>query len=240
MPARPGEKIAILMPASAMSAVAMGTHTPSVIRSISTLVPKSNMTSASSNTRPNVFATVTMMSSNNDPSPAHSPRGPPSSRRPIEIFERISGMIATLAKMFSTSLPRPRRARPRIQCPIINNKSFSEGVEILFSSFSSDCSSSFRESCWSCNLLSVCSVQYESDKMVSDSKRRIRGANFIRNCARSESSSREVLMEGRAFDDGSLPKTTLLAVMAATVSVLACNSCTRNNVVWAHRSSNEM
>mmetsp|Transcript_18134 Transcript_18134/g.19659 ORF Transcript_18134/g.19659 Transcript_18134/m.19659 type:complete len:114 (-) Transcript_18134:941-1282(-) len=63
------------------------------MRSICTLDPKSNITSASSNTEPNVLATVTTISSNNDMSPVHSPRGPPSSRRPIEILEVIKGLV---------------------------------------------------------------------------------------------------------------------------------------------------
>mmetsp|Transcript_14467 Transcript_14467/g.36322 ORF Transcript_14467/g.36322 Transcript_14467/m.36322 type:complete len:215 (+) Transcript_14467:1448-2092(+) len=214
-----------------MSAVAIGTQTPPVIRSTSTFVPRSNITSASSNTGPNVPATETTMSSNNDFSPVHSPRGPPSSIRPMDIFERIRGIIATRAKMFSTSFPLPSRARPRMQCPIMSCKSFSEGVSNVFSIFSSDDCWSISNRFRSCTLLRIDSVQNERDEIVSDSRRRIRGANFIRNCARSESWSSKLRIEGRLLEDGSLFRTALVAVMAATISLLACSSFTKNNVV---------
>jgi hypothetical protein len=70
----------------------------------------------------------------------------------------------------------------------------------------------------------------------------MRGANFIRNCARSVSSSSGILNDGSfEVDDESAAAaaagTALLAVNVATTSVLDFKYCTKKRVVWAHRSN---
>jgi hypothetical protein len=63
--------------------------------------------------------------------------------------------------------------------------------------------------------------------MVSVSSRRILGANFMINCARSVSSSRGILKEGSV----ELSCADNLLVKLDTRSELACNSCTKHNAV---------
>mmetsp|Transcript_8480 Transcript_8480/g.17530 ORF Transcript_8480/g.17530 Transcript_8480/m.17530 type:complete len:301 (+) Transcript_8480:4280-5182(+) len=144
----PGEKIAILIPGSAIKAVATGTHTPQVTKSTSIGVlqpfavlsfscslalpfPCSTLTSLSAganipsetrNMDPYIDATVLAMSSRRKKRPAHSPRDPPSSSFPMESLDRMMGIMATLANALSASAPFPNRAKPLKQCPIINNK----------------------------------------------------------------------------------------------------------------------
>ena len=73
---------------------------------------------------------------------------------------------------------------------------------------------------------------------MSDSNLRIRGASFIKNCARSVSSSRGVRSDGSAdFEDSVCA--ILLVVKADNLSVLDCKSCTRHKVVCAHLSNDE-
>lgn len=105
-------------------------------------------------------------------------------------------------------------------------------------------SSDVRSACAfrrSCRVLRIRSIQKVRHRIVSPSKRRIRGDSFIRNCARSVSSSSGVLRDGslEGPPEGSCVETTLLAVNVATTSVLALKSCTRNRVVCAHRSNDE-
>lgn len=88
----PGENIAILIAGSAINAVAIGTQTPAVTRSMSVLLPMSNMASDARSTGPKVDDIEFVMSSNNVYRPAHSPREPPSSSLPFETFERINGL----------------------------------------------------------------------------------------------------------------------------------------------------
>mmetsp|Transcript_55160 Transcript_55160/g.83466 ORF Transcript_55160/g.83466 Transcript_55160/m.83466 type:complete len:269 (+) Transcript_55160:1302-2108(+) len=229
MLAIPGEKIAIFMPASAMKAVAIGTQTPAVMRSTAIFGPTSNMASARRRTGPNALEMDSVISSSREGRPAHSPRGPPSSSRPIDTFERIMGIIATRAKILSTSLPRPSKARPRMQLPSNSRRSLSAG----------SCSPSNAPSRNCCNVRRVFSILYVSDTIVSDSIRLMRGASFITNWARSVSSSNCVRMEGNVLLASS-GETTLLAVNAEILSVLTCRSWIRQSVVCAHRSNEEM
>jgi hypothetical protein len=133
-------------------------------------------------------------------------------RSSITLSLVLTYMIATRAKMLSTSFPRPNKASPRIQCPSMSNSSSSCG------NFSNSSDSS-RPSRRCCKILRVSSIRKVSEMIASDSNRRIRGASFIRNCALSVSFSKGVRMDGRALLDFEL-----LAVNAEIISVLDCKS----------------
>ena len=98
MLAIPGEKIAILIVGSAIKVVAIGIQTPAVTKSTSmqlcdvtvpaviTAADRPKMLSDKRSTVPKDDVMVCVISSRTKNKLAHSPRDPPSSRRPIDIF----------------------------------------------------------------------------------------------------------------------------------------------------------
>mmetsp|Transcript_36289 Transcript_36289/g.108827 ORF Transcript_36289/g.108827 Transcript_36289/m.108827 type:complete len:241 (-) Transcript_36289:749-1471(-) len=232
----PGLKMAIFTAGSAMRAVAMGIHTPAVTRSTSTGavvalplsssstpadgVDTSNMLSLSLSTPPNVDPIDAATSSNKLDNPAHSPLDPPSSSRPMDTFVLTRGMMATRAKADSASLPRPRRANPRRQCPTMRSSRDSAAAnEEVAPPAPSTTPPSSSLSLSPATLPSISSSTFSSlavsDRTASLSSRRMRGANFIRNFAFSASSGSGVRIDGRAAGEAASEVGSAAAAAAA-------------------------
>mmetsp|Transcript_1683 Transcript_1683/g.3883 ORF Transcript_1683/g.3883 Transcript_1683/m.3883 type:complete len:266 (-) Transcript_1683:304-1101(-) len=193
--------MAILMPGSAISAVATGTHTPHVTRSTAILDVRlapspslANMPSLALSIGPYMSFTVVATSSSRKNNPAHSPRDPPSSNLPMESLLRSMGMMATRAKADSASGPFLSKARPRRHEEMVRRREFrmrrrrsasSCSVWLLSrrsssSSFARSSSPSFSSSVRCRTLVSRLSNLPTRHFAVSLSNRRIRGASFIR------------------------------------------------------------
>mmetsp|Transcript_24932 Transcript_24932/g.53117 ORF Transcript_24932/g.53117 Transcript_24932/m.53117 type:complete len:247 (-) Transcript_24932:842-1582(-) len=246
--------MAILMPGSAISAVATGTHTPQVTRSNSILDPLlslANIPSLALSMGPYISFTVVATSSRRKNSPAHSPLDPPSSSFPMDSLERRMGMMATRANADSASGPLRSNARPRRhdemvsrstcwtrrRCSSFNCLLRPLSCRPLSSSSSQSFSSSFKRRTLASRLSSLPARHLA----VSLSSLRMRGASFIRNRDFSMTtplmppSALTSLREGRmlalseSFEASTAPP--LIIAMAETSSELDWSSCRRWRVV---------